>query len=104
MQGVPAMNKAILDADRLGAETQGAIDAMYTDVVAPILTRYKKTLESIEKYNEQGKRGLARSLFRSSGLLDELAEAIAGAGRAAAGAVQQQRADIMEVMADDDGT
>lgn len=98
------MNKAILDSDRLSFHTQGAIDAMYADTVAPILARYKTTLERIEKCNEQGKRGLARSLFRSSGLLDELAGAIAGAGKAAATAVRQQRAGIMEVMADDDGT
>lgn len=98
------MDKAIRDADRLGFHAQGAIEAMYADVVTPILTKHKGTLERMEKYNEQGKRGLARSLFRSSGLLDDLVEAIAGAGKKAYQAVQQQRIDILEVMADDDGS
>ncbi len=98
------MDKAIHDSDRLGVEAQEGIEAAYADIVTPILSRYKPTIERIEKYNEQGKRGLARSLFRSSGLLDDLAEAIAVAGKKASKAVQQQRIGILEVMADDDGS
>lgn len=98
------MDKAIHDADRLGMEAQEGIEAAYADIVSPIIARYRLTIERMEKYNEQGKRGLARSLFRSSGLLDELAEALAAAGRKASGVVQKQRIGILEVMADDDGS
>lgn len=98
------MDKAILDSDRLGMKAQDEVEAAYAGIVTPILARYRPTIERIEKYNEQGKRGLARSLFRSSGLLDELTQAIAEAGKKASKAVQQQRTGILEVMADDDGT
>lgn len=98
------MDKVIRDADRLGDKTQESIEAGYAGIVAPILARHRLTIERIEKYNEQGKRGLARSLFRSSGLLDELANVIATAGKKASGVVQQQRTGILEVMADDDGS
>lgn len=98
------MNKAILDSDRLGMKAQNEVEDAYDGIIAPILAQYRPTIERIEKYNEQGKRGLARSLFRSSGLLDELAQAIAGAGKKASQAVQQQRIGILEVMADDDGS
>lgn len=98
------MNKAILDSDRLGMKAQDEVEAAYAGIVEPILARYRPTIERIEKYNEQGKRGLARSLFRSSGLLDELANVIATAGKKASGVVQQQRTGILEVMADDDGS
>lgn len=95
------MDKAIHDSDRLGMEAQDRIEAAYTDIVTPILTRYKPTIERMEKYNEQGKRGRARSLFRSSGLLDELAAAIVSAGKKASAEVQKQRSSIAEVMAND---
>ena len=98
------MDRAILDSDRLGMKAQDEVEAAYAGIVAPILARYRPTIERIEKYNEQGKRGLARSLFRSSGLLDELTQAIAEAGKKASKAVQQQRIGILEVMADDDGS
>lgn len=98
------MDKAIHDADRLGMEAQDRIDAAYAGIVTPILTRYRPTIERIEKYNEQGKRGLARSLFRSSGLLDELANAIVSAGKKASAEVQKQRSGITEVMANDVGS
>ena len=98
------MDRAILDSDRLGMKAQDEVEAAYAGIVTPILARYRPTIERIEKYNEQGKRGLARSLFRSSGLLEELTQAIAEAGKKASQAVQQQRIGILEVMADDDGT
>lgn len=98
------MDKAILDSDRLGMKAQDEVEAAYAGIVTPILARYRPTIERIEKYNEQGKRGLARSLFRSSGLLDDLVEAIAGAGEKASKAVQRQRIGILEVMADDNGS
>lgn len=98
------MDKAILDSDRLGMKAQDEVESAYADIVTPILARYRPTIERIEKYNEQGKRGLARSLFRSSGLLDELTQAIAEAGKKASQAVQQQRIGILEVMTGDDGT
>ena len=98
------MDKAIFDSDRLGMKAQDEVEAAYAGIVTPILARYRPTIERIEKYNEQGKRGLARSLFRSSGLLDDLVEALAGAGKKASQAVQRQHIGILEVMADDDGS
>ena len=100
------MDKAILDSERLGLEAEEQIDAAFSvaNIIDPILERHKATLDRIQKYNEQGKRGLARSLLRSSGLLDDLAKAIAGAGKKASQAVQRQRIDILEVMADDNGS
>ena len=98
------MDRAIRDSDRLGMKAQDEVEAAYDGIVTPILVRYRPTIERIEKYNEQGKRGLARSLFRSSGLLDDLVEAITGAGKKASQAVQRQRVGILEVMADDDGS
>lgn len=97
------MDRAIIDSDRIGADVLNDIGATYAGIVDPVLKRHKKTLEKIEKYNEQGKRGLARSLFRSSGLLDDLAVAIALAGQQAAETIRRQHIGIVEVMADDDG-
>lgn len=98
------MDRAIHRADRIGDETQEAIDSCWRDALAPVLDRHKKTLERMQAYEDQGKTSLARALFRTSGLRSDLTAAMLAAGKQAADIVNRQRAGILEVMADDDGT
>lgn len=95
--------EAIRKANRLADATLDSIDVVYVDVVRSVTKSHRKTLEKLEELRTAGKRGAARAIFRSSGLLNALAESITEAGRDAAVLIGRQRADILEVMEDDDG-
>lgn len=98
------MDRAIREADRIGNETQASIESCWREALLPVLDRHKKTLEKMQAYEEQGKTALARALFRTSGMRADLTAAMLTAGKEAADIVNRQRAGILEVMADDDGT
>lgn len=98
------MNRAIREADRIGAEAQAAIDACYNNALAPVIEKHRATMERMQAYEAKGKTALSRALFRTSGLRMDLTAAVLSAGKEADAILSRQRSGIMEVMADDDGT
>lgn len=95
--------RAILTSDQIGVDAGRAIDARYAGVLDPVLSAHRHTLERIAQYAQQGRKGMARALWRSSGLASDLANAIATAGKDSTREIMAQRSAIIEVMADDDG-
>lgn len=94
--------RAILASDRIGVDAVHTIADRYAGALDPVLSAHRHTLERIAQYAQQGRKGKARALWRSSGLAQALADAIAAAGQAASHEIMAQRAAIMEVMEDDD--
>lgn len=97
------MDASLKKCNSLGAETEDKAAAVYASAVSAVLAKHQGTLKQIETLEQGGRAGQARRLFRSSGLLEDLVQALAKAGRDSGALVRQMRADILEVMADDDG-
>lgn len=98
------MNDAIRAADRHHVKALAQIQSAYAVATEPVIKRYGKVLDRMGAYIDKGQTALAVALFKKSGFMDALANAIAGAGVEAGKIIRQQRADILEVMADDDGS
>lgn len=97
------MEKTIRKTDAIEARMIADASKAYDRAVAGVLRKHgaviqrMKVLEKAEKYEQ------ARVLARSSGLLDDLADAIASAGDQAAKLIRQGLMEVKAVMADDDG-
>lgn len=89
--------------DRLEQSMLDKVDQAYKDVLRPVLVKHRRTLEQIEQLSQAGATGRARVLVRSSGLLEDLAQALATAGRLSAAAIRDGIDRIREVIADDTG-
>ena len=97
------MDSSLTKCNQLAIDAQEGISKAYASSLAPVLARHQGTLHRIEELETAGQSAQARRLYRSSGLLDDLARAIANAGKDSGKLVRQMRADILGVMADDDG-
>ena len=73
-------DSAVAQADRIEAETLRELERMYPEAVSPLIKKHKKTLDKLDKLMQSGATGRARAVMRRSGLLKDLAVAIAGAG------------------------
>lgn len=73
----------------ISRQMMSAIDAAYSDVLTPVLHRHKATLDRLDKLMQEGKTDEASRLWRRSGLLDDMAKAIAGAGKVSADAIRE---------------
>lgn len=82
------MDKLMRTATRIETEMLQSIDEAYHDVIKPVLRKHKATLEQLDKLMRVGLTGRARKLWRTSGMLDDLAEAIARAGAASADVIR----------------
>lgn len=78
------------------------IDAAYHDILAPVLRKHRKNLAQLEKLMQAGQSARARVLWRKSGIITDLAEAIATAGTVSSAAIRRGLAEIREVAADGD--
>lgn len=95
-------DRAVRDADRMLAVALGKIDTLHSDAVAPVMKKHKETLEKLAKLEKDGAWGRARSLVRKSGLIDDLAKALASAGKQAASAIREEMRGVKEVVRRDD--
>lgn len=75
-----------------------ALQRPYRDLLSPILKKHEKTLERLDRLMKDGNTAQASHLWRHSGLLDDLAKAIANAGKVSADeirdAVSRLRKDV----------
>lgn len=95
-------DRAVRDADRLLFDALGKLDHLHADAVAPVLEKHKATLERLEKLEKDGARGRARTMVRKSGLIDDLAKAIASAGKEAASVIRSEVQGVKEAVRRDD--
>lgn len=95
-------DKAVREADRQLARAVRKIEALYPDALAPVLKKHKATFDKLDKLEKDGAWGRARVLIRKSGLVDDLARAIATAGNEAADVIRAEIAGVKEAVRDDD--
>lgn len=95
-------DKAVREADRQLARAVRKIESLYPDALAPVLNKHKATFDKLEKLEKEGAWGRARVLIRKSGLVDDLARALAAAGNEAADVIRAEIAGVKEVARSDD--
>jgi hypothetical protein len=66
------------------------------------MKKHKGTFEKLDKLEKEGAYGRARVLIRKSGLVDDIAKALAAAGVKAADLIREEVRGVKEVAADDD--
>jgi hypothetical protein len=78
--------------------------ARYDKHVSDVIRKHKGTLARIRELEKQEAYDRIRVIARTSGILNDLAEAIAQAGQESAVLIREALTDIKGVMADDDGS
>lgn len=91
-------DKTVQAADRLEADVLRELERLYPAAVSPLMKKHEKTLEQLDKLMQSGATGRARVLMRRSGLLKELAVAIAGAGSDAVSLIRGEIKGIKEAV------
>lgn len=92
------MDQAMRKAVRIEQEMLRNIDAAYHDILRPVLQKHKTTLDRLDALMQSGAAARARTLWRRSGIIEDLAAAIAGAGHASSVAIRQGLTQIREVI------
>lgn len=87
-------------SERIERRTLRSLDRLYPAAVSPVMTRHAETLRQIEALSQAGHVARARVLLRRSGLVEELARAIASAGGQAATLIRQEMDAVKEAAAD----
>ena len=88
---------AVQAADRLESDAISKLERLYPAAVSPLMKKHKGTLEKLEKLEKNGAYGRARVLIRQSGLVDDLARALARAGVEAAALIREEIHGVKEV-------
>lgn len=91
-------DNAVQAADRIERGVLGELERMYPAAVSPLMKKHEKTLEKLDKLMQSGATGRARVLMRRSGLLKDLAVAIAGAGSDAVSLIRGEIKGIKEAV------
>lgn len=93
---------AVEAADRIEHGVLGKLERLYPAAVSPLMKKHKGTLEKLDKLEKDGAYGRARVLIRRSGLVDDLARALARAGVEAAALIREEIHGVKEVADHDD--
>ena len=97
------MSRALDRADRIEETLISTTASLYDRSVAAVIRKHGNTLRQMRQMEQKGEYARMRVFARTSGLLNDLANAIASAGKDSAAAIRTALADVREVMADDDG-
>lgn len=93
------MNDAtVLKADELERDVMKKVARMYPAALSPVLDKHRETLEKLDKLMQSGATGRARVLVRQSGLLRDIADALADAGIDAAALIRSEIKGIKEAV------
>ena len=91
-------DNAVQAADRIELGVLRELERMYPEAVSPLIKKHKKTLDKLDKLMQSGATGRARAVMRRSGLLKDLAVAIAGAGSDAVSLIRGEIKGIKEAV------
>lgn len=95
-------DNAVQAADRLELDALGKLERMYPAAISPLMKKHKGTFAKLEKLEKDGAIGRARVLIRRSGLVDDIAKALAAVGVKAADLIREEIRGVKEVALDDD--
>ena len=92
---------AVDAASRIESGVLRKLERLYPATLSPLMRKHKQTLDKLDRLERDGAYGRARVLIRRSGLLDDIAKAIASAGVEAATLIRAEIAAVKEVATDD---
>ena len=95
-------DRAYVQSARIEADTFRELERLFPAAVSPLMEKHKATFAKLEKLEAEGAIGRARVLIRRSGLLLDVAKALAAAGKEAASLIRSEVSGVKEVAADDD--
>ena len=93
-------------ADEIERRMTRQIGELYGGALLPVLDKHKGTLDRLRALADNGEDARVRTLLRTSGIVDEAADALALAGRKASIIIRNGIRDIREEASheqDDDG-
>lgn len=88
-------------ADRIESGVLRELERLYPAAVSPLMEKHKDTFAKLERLEKEGAYGRARILIRRSGLVEDVARALAKAGVKAADLIRAEIAGVKEVSSDD---
>lgn len=94
-------DRGVEQADRIEAETLEKLERLFPAAVSPVLKRHRATLEKLDKLEREGAWGRARVLLRKSGIVNDIAKALAAAGVKAAALIREETSRVKEVALDE---
>lgn len=97
------MDQAMRAAVKIEAEMLNKIEAAHQGILQPVLHKHKEMLKKLGRLMQAGETARARVLWRKSGIIDDIAQAIASAGRASSDAIREGLGQIREVVTHDTG-
>ena len=95
-------DNAVQASDRLELDVLGKLERMYPAAISPLMGKHKGTFAKLEKLEKDGAIGRARVLIRRSGLVDDVAKALAAVGVKVADLIREEIRGVKEVAHDDD--
>ena len=97
------MDQLMKTSTQIEKEMLASIDEAYHDILVPVLRKHRRDLARLDKLMKEGNMAQARVLWRRSGIVDELAMAVADAGKVSAGAIRAGLTRIREAAKHDTG-
>lgn len=97
------MNDAsVKAADRLELIVVRELERLYPSAISPLMKKHEATFAKLKKLEADGTYGRARVYLRKSGLVNDIAKALAAAGVKAANLIREEIHGVKEVASDDD--
>lgn len=90
-------DKLMLEADEIERKMLEQLGDTYGSAMIPVLEKHQKMLGAIRKISDKGDDARVLTMLRTSGFLDDAAEAIAMAGNHAAVIIRGWLREIKEV-------
>lgn len=84
-------------ADRLELGVLRKLERLYPAAISPLMEKHKDTFAKLEKLEKDGAYGRARVFLRKSGIVDDIAKALAAAGVKAADLIREEIRGVKEV-------
>lgn len=92
------MDRAMMQTIKIEQQMLDGIDAAYHDILRPVLDKHRQTLYRLDKLMQDGATARARALWRRSGIITDLAAAIASAGNVSSAVIRKGMLDIREAV------
>lgn len=89
----------VAKADALEQDVLNKVARMYPAAFSSVLEKHSRTLDKLDKLMKSGAIGRARVLMRQSGLLRDVANALAGAGEEAVDLITREINAVKEAVA-----
>lgn len=87
---------AVKVADRIELDVLRELERLYPAAVSPLMEKHKGTFATLERLENDGAIGRARVFLRKSGLVDDIAKALAAAGVKAADLIREEIHGVKE--------